>query len=82
MKISIYAPYAKERFATARQHSIFHPERIVGSPEGIPRNVGEELALPPQNNSVKTLVTARAAPGPRQWQAFKKFSIRMVGRQA
>jgi hypothetical protein len=29
MKISIYAPYAKERFKTARQHSILHPERIV-----------------------------------------------------
>jgi len=33
MKISIYAPYAKERFETARQHSILHPERIVGNPE-------------------------------------------------
>jgi hypothetical protein len=32
MKISIYAPYAKERFETARQHSILHPERIVGNP--------------------------------------------------
>jgi hypothetical protein len=30
MKISMYAPYAKERFETARQHSILHPERIVG----------------------------------------------------
>ena len=28
MKISIYAPYAKERFETARQHSFLHPERI------------------------------------------------------
>jgi hypothetical protein len=27
---SIYAPYAKERFETARQHSILHPEPIVG----------------------------------------------------
>src|SRR5207237_8446861 len=35
MKISIYAPYAKERFETARQHSILHPERIVGNPEVI-----------------------------------------------
>jgi hypothetical protein len=42
MKISIYAPYAKERFETARQRSILHPERIVGNPEVIPRNVGEE----------------------------------------
>jgi len=31
MKISIYAPYAKERFETARQHSILHPEQIVGN---------------------------------------------------
>jgi len=40
MKISIYAPYAKERFETARQHSILHPERIVGNPEvvGTPRS--------------------------------------------
>jgi hypothetical protein len=55
-KISIYAPYPnpKERFETAHQHSFLHPERIVGNPEMIPRNVGEERALPPQNNSVKT----------------------------
>ena len=32
MKISIYAPYAKERFETARQHSILHPEGLVGNP--------------------------------------------------
>jgi hypothetical protein len=44
MKISIYAPYIKERFETARQHSFLHPERIVGNPEVIPRNVGEERA--------------------------------------
>jgi len=30
MKISIYAPYVKERFETARQHSFLHPERIAG----------------------------------------------------
>jgi len=35
MKTSIYAPYAKERFETARQHSILHLERIVGNPEAI-----------------------------------------------
>jgi len=35
MKISIYAPYAKERLEIARQHSIVHPERIVGKPEGM-----------------------------------------------
>jgi hypothetical protein len=61
MKISIYAPYTKERFETAREHSILHPERIVGNPEVIPRNVGEEQALPPQSNSVKTFVMARLA---------------------
>jgi hypothetical protein len=64
MKISIYAPYAKKRFETARQHSILHPERIVGNPEVIPRNVGEERALLPQSNSVKTFVMERAAPAP------------------
>jgi len=64
MKISIYAPYIKERFETARQHSILHPERIVRNPEVIPRNFGKERALPPQSNSVKTFVMARAAPVP------------------
>jgi hypothetical protein len=42
MKVSIYAPYAKERLETAGQHSILHPERIVGNPEVIARNVGED----------------------------------------
>jgi hypothetical protein len=31
MKISIYAPYAKERLETARQHSILHREQITGA---------------------------------------------------
>jgi len=35
MEISIYPPFAKERFETARQYSILHPERIVGKPEVI-----------------------------------------------
>jgi hypothetical protein len=35
MKISIYAPYAKERLETARQHSILHHGQIVGKPEAI-----------------------------------------------
>jgi hypothetical protein len=35
------APYSKERFETARQNSILHPERIVGNREVIPRNVRE-----------------------------------------
>jgi len=77
MKISIYAPYAKERFETARQHSILHPERIVGNPEVIPRNVGGERALPPQSNSVKHSHGASCA-GPRQQPGFKNLSIRMV----
>jgi hypothetical protein len=33
MNISIHAPYVKERFETARQHPILHPERIVGNPK-------------------------------------------------
>jgi hypothetical protein len=64
IKISIHAPYAKERPETAGQHSILHPERIVGNSEVIPRNVGEERALLPQSNSVKTFVMARASPVP------------------
>jgi len=54
----------KTVFETARQHSILHPERIVGNPEVIPWNVGEERALLPQSNSVKTFVMARASPVP------------------
>ena len=71
MKISIYAPYAKERFETARQDSILHPERIVDNPEVIPRNVGEERALPLQSNSVKTFILARAAPVPGSGKRLK-----------
>jgi hypothetical protein len=33
MKISNYAPYAEERFETARQHPILHPKRIIGNSE-------------------------------------------------
>jgi AraC-like DNA-binding protein len=36
MKISMYAPCAKSRFETARQHSFLHSERIVGNPETEP----------------------------------------------
>src|SRR5882762_965389 len=43
------------------RQSILHPERIVGNPEVIPRNVGEERALLPQSDSVKTFVMARAS---------------------
>src|SRR5438876_4284036 len=39
IKISICAPYAKERFETARQHSILHPERMVGNTEAIPSSL-------------------------------------------
>jgi hypothetical protein len=42
MKISIYAPYAEERFETARQQPILHPERIVGNSEQS-RNGFEEV---------------------------------------
>ena len=53
------------------RQSILHPERIVGNPEVIPRNVGEERALPPQNNSVKTIVIARAEPAPGSGKRLK-----------
>jgi len=42
MKISIYAPYAKQRFETARQYSILYFERVVVNAGVIPRNCGEE----------------------------------------
>jgi hypothetical protein len=42
MKISNYAPYAEERFETARQHPILHPERIIGNSE-LSRNGFEEV---------------------------------------
>jgi hypothetical protein len=37
----------------------------------IPRNVREERALPPQSNSVKTFVMARAAPVPGSGKRLK-----------
>jgi hypothetical protein len=42
MKISIYAPYAEERFEKARQHPILHPVRNVGNSEPS-RNGFEEV---------------------------------------
>jgi hypothetical protein len=33
MKISNCAPYAEERFESARRHPILHPERIIGNSE-------------------------------------------------
>jgi hypothetical protein len=72
MKISIYAPYAKERYEQRVKNCILHPERIVGNPEVIPRNAGEERALP-QSNSVKTFVMARAAPVPGSGKRLEKF---------
>jgi hypothetical protein len=45
MKISIYAPPNKERFETAREHSILHPERIIGNPEVIAKNPALRLNL-------------------------------------
>ena len=65
------------RFETASQHWILHPERIVGNPEVVPRNVGEERALPPQNTSVKNIRHGASCAGPGQRQAFKNLSIRM-----
>jgi hypothetical protein len=45
MKISIYAPYTKECFETAREHSILHPERIAGNLEVIPKKPALRLNL-------------------------------------
>jgi hypothetical protein len=56
---------------TARQHSILHPEGIGGNPEAIARNAGEQRALPPQSNSVKAFVIARAAPVPDSGKRLK-----------
>jgi hypothetical protein len=72
---------AKERFEAARQGSILHPERIVGNPEMIPRNVGEERALPPHSNSVKTFVMARAAPVSGSGTRLKIFHFGCCGVQ-
>jgi hypothetical protein len=69
------------RFETACQHSILHPQRIVGNLEVIPRNVGEERALPPQNNSVKTFVIARAAPVPGSGKRLKLCQFGWCGVQ-
>jgi hypothetical protein len=71
MKISIYALSAKERFETVRQKTILHLERIVRNLEVIPRNFGEERALPPQSNSIKTFIMARAVPVPGSGKSFK-----------
>jgi hypothetical protein len=40
----------------------------------IARNAGENEEFSLQRNSVKTLVMARATPGPWQWQAYKTVS--------
>jgi len=70
MKISIYAPYARERFETARQYSILHPERIVGNPEVIPRNVGESEHCR-RKAILSNIPMARAAPVPGSTQRLK-----------
>jgi hypothetical protein len=49
---------------------VLDPRFETGCQQVIARNVGEERALPPLNNSVKTFVLARAG----QVQAFKKFA--------
>jgi hypothetical protein len=54
---------------------ILDPERIVGNPELIPRIAGEERALPPQSNSVKTFVRTRAAPAPGSGKRLKNFQF-------
>jgi hypothetical protein len=71
VKILIYAPYANERFETARQHSILHLERIVGNPEVIPRNLGEERALPPQKRFCQNIRHGAIAPVPGSSKRLK-----------
>jgi len=78
MKISIYAPYTKERFETAREHSILHPERIVGNLEVIPRNVGGRASIAAAKQFCQNIRHCASCAGPRQQQAFKNLSIRMV----
>jgi len=55
MKISIYAPYAKERFETALDHSILHPERIVGNPKVVGTH-DHEISTGNVGISVRTIV--------------------------
>jgi hypothetical protein len=73
MKISIYVLYAKERFETARQHSILHPERIVGNSEVLPRNVGEErpASIAAAKQFCQNIRHGASCVGPGQRQAFK-----------
>jgi hypothetical protein len=51
MKIPIYAPYAKERFETAGQHSILHLERIVGNPSLT--KLGKSCLLSGRNQNIE-----------------------------
>jgi hypothetical protein len=76
MKISIHAPYAKEHFETARQHSILHPEGIVGNLEVIQRNVGEQGALPPQSNSLAAAPALSLGFRPRRM--WPNHRVRMI----
>jgi hypothetical protein len=55
MKISNHAPYAEERFETARQHPILHPERIIGNSE-LSRNGFEEVGRISTGKSSRHLV--------------------------
>jgi hypothetical protein len=74
MKVSIHAPYAKERLETACQHSILHPEGIVGNAEVIPRNVGEQRASPPQSNSLAAAPALSLVFSPETNAAQRKIS--------
>jgi hypothetical protein len=66
MKISIDALYAKERFETARPHSILHPERVVVNAEVIPGISGKSehfhrKAILSKHSSWRELRRAQAA---------------------
>jgi hypothetical protein len=71
VKLSIHAPHAKERVLRQRVTN----RRQPGSD---PEECREERALPPQSNSVKTFVMARAVPVPGSSKRLKNLSIRMV----
>jgi hypothetical protein len=66
----------KERFETTRQHSILHPERIVGTPEVIPRNVGKSEHC--RKAILSKHLSWRELRRSSQRQAFKDLSILIV----
>src|SRR3989449_10555561 len=66
MKISIYAPYAKERFESARQQSILHPERIVGNPGSDPEECRGRASIAAAKQFCQNIRHCASSAGPRQ----------------